>query len=84
MLKEHEDIRWQYQTQFKHLLIDEFQDTNKLQYQLIQLLNHPEQRIVAVGDDDQSIYSWRGAVVDHMFSFEKDFPPTETIRPILS
>ena len=80
MLRDHDDIRWQYQNQFKHLLVDEFQDTNKLQYQFLQLLNHDNQRVVAVGDDDQSIYSWRGAIVDHMFSFEKDFPPTETIR----
>ncbi|MCP8352049.1 UvrD-helicase domain-containing protein [Candidatus Synchoanobacter obligatus] len=80
MLRDNEDIRWQYQTQFKHILIDEFQDTNKLQYTLISLLKHEQQRIVAVGDDDQSIYSWRGAIVDHMFSFEKDFSPVTTIR----
>lgn len=80
MLQHHENIRWQYQMQFKHILIDEFQDTNRLQYQLLSLLKHPEQSIVAVGDDDQSIYSWRGAVVEHMFSFENDFSPVKTIR----
>jgi DNA helicase-2/ATP-dependent DNA helicase PcrA len=80
MLTNHEDIRWRYQTQFKHMLIDEFQDTNKLQYKLLQQLYSENQRIVAVGDDDQSIYSWRGAVVEHMFSFERDFHPVERIR----
>lgn len=80
MLKTHENIRWQYQMQFKHIFVDEFQDTNRLQYQLLQLLKANKQRIVAVGDDDQSIYSWRGAIVDHMFSFEKDFSPVRTIR----
>lgn len=80
MLKQHETIRWQYQMQFKHILVDEFQDTNKLQYRLLQLLKHEDQRIVAVGDDDQSIYSWRGAKVDHMFQFEEDFTPVHIIR----
>ena len=80
MLAQHESIRWRYQTQFKHILVDEFQDTNKLQYKLLRQLTGDQQKIVAVGDDDQSIYSWRGAIVDHMFSFEKDFPPVKTIR----
>ncbi|MEC7030590.1 MAG: UvrD-helicase domain-containing protein [Pseudomonadota bacterium] len=80
MLAEHEDIRWRYQTQFKHILVDEFQDTNRLQYKLLQQLYTHDQKIVAVGDDDQSIYSWRGAVVDHMFSFENDFKPVDIIR----
>lgn len=80
MLQQYETIRWQYQMQFKHILVDEFQDTNKLQYRLLQLLKHESQRIVAVGDDDQSIYSWRGAKVDHMFRFETDFAPVTTIR----
>ena len=80
MLQQYEEIRWQYQMQFKHILVDEFQDTNKLQYKLLQLLYHEQQRIVAVGDDDQSIYSWRGAIVDNMFSYEQDFLPVDTIR----
>lgn len=80
MLKEHDNIRWQYQMQFKHIMVDEFQDTNRLQYQLLMLLKHKDQSIMAVGDDDQSIYSWRGALVDHMFKFEKDFAPVKLIR----
>ncbi|MDC3181093.1 UvrD-helicase domain-containing protein [Gammaproteobacteria bacterium] len=80
LLTQNATIRTQYQTQFKHILVDEFQDTNLLQYQLLQRLSSPEQCIFAVGDDDQSIYSWRGARVDHMFAFENDFSPVETIK----
>lgn len=80
VLKKHDSIRWQYQMQFKYIFIDEFQDTNHLQYLLLRLLKHDAQRIIAVGDDDQSIYSWRGANVDHMFQFEKDFSPVKMIR----
>ena len=80
ILKQHPDICWQYQMQFKHILVDEFQDSNHLQYQLITLLKTEQQRIVVVGDDDQSIYSWRGAKIDHMFQFEQDFSPNKTIR----
>ncbi|UTC24699.1 UvrD-helicase domain-containing protein [Candidatus Comchoanobacter bicostacola] len=80
LLESNESIRWRYQKQFKHILIDEFQDTNTLQYRLIKNLTGSEQCIFAVGDDDQSIYSWRGARVDHMFAFEKDFSPVTTVK----
>jgi len=59
--------------QYQHLLIDEFQDTNPLQYELIRLLSHEQSWVCAVGDDDQSIYSWRGARVDNIRYFERDY-----------
>ena len=68
-----------YQQRFKYILIDEFQDTNSLQYKWLQILSHSSS-VTAVGDDDQSIYSWRGAIVDNLFQFEKDFEHTQTIR----
>ena len=70
----------QFQNQFQYILIDEFQDTNQLQYQLIKCIAGQSNFISVVGDDDQSIYSWRGARVDHILSFAKDFPEVTTIR----
>ena len=69
-----------YQNHFKHILVDEFQDTNQLQYAWIQLLATANNRVMAVGDDDQSIYSWRGADLTHVFSFEQDFLPVKVVR----
>ena len=73
-------LRTQYHERFQHLLIDEFQDTNILQYRWIQNLCGPQTRITAVGDDDQSIYSWRGAKMDHLLKFKDDFKDVEVIR----
>lgn len=70
----------QFQNQFQYILVDEFQDTNHLQYTLIQLLSGEKTAISVVGDDDQSIYSWRGARVDHILSFANDFPDVTTTR----
>ncbi len=69
-----------YQNKFQHLLVDEYQDTNNCQYQWLIKLAGTSQNICAVGDDDQSIYSWRGADIANILRFEKDFPNTKIIR----
>lgn len=79
-LQKNTAVTQQLQNQFQYILIDEFQDTNQLQYQLIKQIAGDKNHISVVGDDDQSIYSWRGARVDHILSFEKDFPNVNTIR----
>lgn len=68
-----------YQTQFKYLLIDEYQDTNPVQYQFIQLLTQKNKNICVVGDDDQSIYAFRGATIENILRFKKDYPEAEVI-----
>jgi DNA helicase-2/ATP-dependent DNA helicase PcrA len=80
VLRQHPELVEHYQQRFRHILVDEFQDTNSLQYQWLQILAGPEARIMVVGDDDQSIYSWRGARVENMHHFCDDFGPVETIR----
>lgn len=80
VLKQRESVAQQFQNQFQYILIDEFQDTNQLQYELIKRLAGTTGHISVVGDDDQSIYSWRGARVDHILSFANDFPDVTTIR----
>lgn len=79
-LKNNEELRTHYQKQFQHLLIDEFQDTNHLQMALLKMLKSPSNFIMAVGDDDQSIYSWRGAQVENIHKFEQEFPDVTTVR----
>lgn len=74
------DLLAHYRRRFSHLLVDEFQDTNALQYAWIRLLAGDAGRVFVVGDDDQSIYSWRGARVDNILSFESDFKATHTVR----
>jgi len=76
----HSDILMQYQERFRAILIDEFQDTNTLQYAWVRLLAGPSNHVMIVGDDDQSIYGWRGAKVDHIFRFCQDFPNAMTTR----
>ena len=73
LLANHEGIRGHYQRRFSHLLVDEFQDTNLLQYKWLRLLAGPDAAVFAVGDDDQSIYAFRGANVANMQHFERDF-----------
>jgi len=80
LLERHEDVRTKYASKFRHVLVDEFQDTNKLQLILIKALSSQHGNVFAVGDDDQSIYSWRGAVVENMLNFEHYFPGTTVVR----
>ena len=80
LLKNNENLRTTYQQRFRHILIDEFQDTNTIQYQWLQLLAGQHKNIMAVGDDDQSIYGWRGAKVENILQFEKDYPGTRITR----
>jgi DNA helicase-2/ATP-dependent DNA helicase PcrA len=80
LLRDHETIREKYQQKFRYVLVDEFQDTNPNQYELIKLLSGDRRSITVVGDDDQAIYSWRGASVRFLFDYEQDFPGTRIIK----
>ncbi|MDR3298050.1 MAG: UvrD-helicase domain-containing protein [Candidatus Nomurabacteria bacterium] len=80
LLKNRPDIRAKWQQKFKHILIDEYQDTNHIQYEMVRLLVNPERNICVVGDDWQSIYSWRGADFTNILNFEKDFPGAKIIK----
>ena len=77
---EHPDVLADYQRRFKYILVDEYQDTNVAQYLWLRLLAQGSPNICCVGDDDQSIYGWRGAEVDNILRFEKDFPGAKVIR----
>jgi DNA helicase II / ATP-dependent DNA helicase PcrA len=69
-----------YRSQIRFLLVDEFQDTNKVQYQLLQLLSEPRRNLFVVGDDDQSIYTFRGATVRNILEFENDYPEAKVVK----
>lgn len=78
-LKENEEARKFYQDQFRQILVDEYQDTNRAQYQLIKILGEASKNVFVVGDDFQSIYGWRGADIRNIFDFEKDYPDSTVI-----
>ncbi len=80
LLRDHPPLLQHYRHRFRHLLIDEFQDTNSLQYAFIRLLAGDDGQVFVVGDDDQAIYGWRGAKVEHVNRFLRDFPGARTIR----
>ncbi len=80
MLTEVPEMREKYQTMYKHILIDEYQDTNEVQYRLVKSLVGKDRNIVVVGDDDQGIYSWRGATIKNILSFERDFPGAKIVK----
>ncbi|HEX2763505.1 MAG TPA: UvrD-helicase domain-containing protein [Allosphingosinicella sp.] len=80
ILKTHRDVLELYQNRFKYVLVDEYQDTNQSQYLWLRLLAQERKNICCVGDDDQSIYSWRGAEIANILRFEKDFPGAAIIR----
>ncbi len=80
LIRDNDDLRQHYQRRFQHILVDEFQDTNAIQYAWLRLMAGSDTPLFAVGDDDQSIYGWRGARIENMHSFERDFQGTEVIR----
>jgi DNA helicase-2/ATP-dependent DNA helicase PcrA len=80
ILRKHPDVLAQYHRFFRYILVDEYQDTNVVQYLWLRLLAQQSKNICCVGDDDQSIYSWRGAEVENILRFEKDFPGAKIVR----
>ncbi|HEY0727468.1 MAG TPA: 3'-5' exonuclease, partial [Pyrinomonadaceae bacterium] len=80
LLKDVPEVREKYNNKFRYILVDEYQDTNSLQFALISLLTEKQQNIAVVGDEDQSIYKWRGADISNILNFEKHFANTKTIR----
>jgi DNA helicase II / ATP-dependent DNA helicase PcrA len=80
LLSEHADVREKWQQRFRYLMVDEFQDTNRLQLELVSLLSGPEKNVAVVGDDDQSIYGWRGAEMSNILEFESHFPNPTVVK----
>lgn len=80
LLRDNDELRAHYQRRFQHILVDEFQDTNAIQYAWLRLMAGENTPVFVVGDDDQSIYGWRGARIENIQHFERDFPATKVIR----
>lgn len=80
LMRSNPDVLEKYRRRFRYILVDEYQDTNQAQYQLIKLLVGPEQNVCVVGDEDQSIYRWRGADIRNILSFQTDFPKAGLIK----
>ncbi len=80
IFRRHDDVLAAYRERFKYILVDEYQDTNQAQYEWLKLLAEPRRNLCCVGDDDQSIYSWRGAEVANILRFDRDFPGAAVIR----
>lgn len=80
LLQQNLDVRYQWQSKIRYLLVDEYQDTNLAQYELVKLLAGPEARFTVVGDDDQSVYSWRGANPENLQMLKKDFAALQVIK----
>ncbi|MBE6451774.1 MAG: hypothetical protein E7016_07445 [Alphaproteobacteria bacterium] len=80
ILQQHADILEKYQEKFKYIMVDEYQDTNVIQYLFLRMLSQKHRNLCCVGDDDQSIYSWRGAEIENILRFEKDFTDAKVIR----
>jgi DNA helicase II / ATP-dependent DNA helicase PcrA len=80
LFRDNDELRGHYQRRFRHILVDEFQDTNAIQYAWLRLLTNDDNAATIVGDDDQSIYGWRGAKIENIHKFSRDFPDTRTVR----
>jgi DNA helicase-2/ATP-dependent DNA helicase PcrA len=80
LLKNNQSLLEHYQNKFHHILVDEFQDTNRIQYQFIKILHNESNHVFCVGDDDQSIYGWRGAKIENIQKIENDFKPIKVIK----
>lgn len=80
LLKQHEDVRRAYQERFRYIMVDEYQDTNRAQYAITMLLAQAHRNVMVVGDDDQSIYSWRGADLRNILEFESDYPEAHVVK----
>lgn len=80
LLRDNDEVRAHYQQRFKHVLVDEFQDTNTIQYAWLRLLTQESDNLYVVGDDDQSIYGWRGAKIENIHRFQKDYPEHKIVR----
>lgn len=80
LLRDNPELLGFYQRKFEHVLVDEFQDTNRIQYAWLRLLTRQQENLFAVGDDDQSIYSWRGAIVENLHHFQRDYPNHSLVR----
>ena len=80
LFEEHPTVLEHYQNRFSNILVDEYQDTNNLQYKIVKYIAQKSRNLFVVGDDNQSIYSWRGANIENILNFEKDFPDTEIIK----
>ncbi|HEY0417969.1 MAG TPA: UvrD-helicase domain-containing protein, partial [Acetobacteraceae bacterium] len=80
ILRGHPEVLADWHRRFRYILVDEYQDTNLVQYLWLRLLAQGHRNICCVGDDDQSIYSWRGAEIENILRFEKDFPNARVVR----
>jgi DNA helicase II / ATP-dependent DNA helicase PcrA len=80
LLEEHPDVLQKYRDRYRWILVDEYQDTNAVQYRLVQLLAGTRRNLCVVGDDDQSIYGWRGADIRNILEFERDFPGVKVVK----
>jgi DNA helicase-2/ATP-dependent DNA helicase PcrA len=80
LLREHEDVRSHYRKRYRHVLVDEYQDTNHAQYEIVRLIGGEHRNVCVVGDDDQSIYGWRGADIQKILGFHRDFEGAKIVR----
>lgn len=80
ILRDYEDVRDFYRSKFEYIFVDEYQDTNKIQYEFIKLVAGKEPNLTVVGDNDQSIYKWRGADINNILNFHKDFPGAKIVK----
>lgn len=80
LFKNHPEVLEAYQNKFKFILVDEYQDTNHIQYRIVKMLSEKHRNLCVVGDEDQSIYSWRGADITNILTFEKDFPEAKVVK----